>query len=71
VFSPTFSVLLPLVLLYLRELVTMGEATSRQDGSHLWPWIENRYLDDVPALVLCSRLGGELGRVTIIPQNGH
>lgn len=71
VFLPTLSILLPPVEMYLRELVFMGEATSRQDGSHLWPWIENRYLDDVPALVLRSRLGGELGGVTIIPQDGH
>ena len=71
VFLPTLSILLPPVEMCLRELVFMGEATSRQDGSHLWPWIESRYLDDVPALVLRSRLGGELGGVTIIPQDGH
>jgi hypothetical protein len=71
VLLPTFSILSPPVEMYLRELVFMSETTSRQDGSHLWPWIGNRYLDDVPALVLCSSLGGELGGVAIVPQDGH
>ena len=71
VFLPTLSILLPPVEMYLRELVSMSETTSRQDGSHLWPWIENIYLDDVPALVLRGRLGSQLGGVTIIPQDSH
>ena len=71
VLLPTLSILLPPVEMCLRELVSMSEASTRQDGSHLWPGINNRYLDDVPARVLRGRLGGQLGGVTIIPQDGH
>jgi hypothetical protein len=71
VFLPTLGVRFPPVEMYLRELVSMRETTSRQDWSHLWPWIENIYLDEVHELVLRGRLGGELGGVTIIPQDGH
>ena len=71
VLLPTLSVLLPPVEMYLRELVSMSETSSRQDGCHLSPRIENIYLDEVPALVLRGRLCGQLGGVTIIPQDGH